>query len=109
MILVALMACLVTQAAPDLSGSWTLDPGRSVAVGGGTGQREAAGGGRGGGLGLGPIPDRLTIRQDALTMTIEEWRGTTQATLKYALDGRNAPNAVPAGRSSGVSAAYVSA
>jgi hypothetical protein len=100
---------LAVQATPELSGVWTIDTNRSVAVGGGAGAREAAGGGRGGGLGLGPAPDRLTIRQDANAITVQERRGTTTTSLKYALDGSKTTNTVPAGRHSGASAVYVTA
>jgi len=98
---------LAIQPAPDLAGVWTIDATRSAAVGGGTGERDTAGGGRGGGLGLGVAPDRLTIRQDAGAIVVEERRGTTITSLRYALDGSKTTNTVPAGRNSGASATYV--
>lgn len=109
-LILTLIACsLAIQATPDLSGTWTIDMNRSAAAGGGTGARDEAGGGRGGGLGLGAAPDRLTIRQDPRTINVEERRGTTTTSLKYALDGSTITNTVPAGRNSGVAATYVTA
>lgn len=107
LMLTLIVSSLAVQTAPDVSGTWTIDVNRSVAIGGGTGERDTAGGGRGGGLGLGTAPDRLTIRQDANAFTVEERRGTTITSLKYALDGTKTTNTVPAGRNSGASATYV--
>jgi hypothetical protein len=107
LILTCVAAFFAAQAPPDLSGTWTIDANRSAAFGGGTGARDTAGGGRGGGLGLGPAPDRLTIRHDVNGITVEERRGTTITSLKYALDGTKTTNTVPAGRNSGASATYV--
>jgi hypothetical protein len=107
LILTFMAVALTAQAPLNLAGTWTIDSARSAAVGGGTGERDTAGGGRGGGLGLGVAPDRLTIRQDATAITVEERRGTTITSLKYALDGSKTTNTVPAGRNSGASATYV--
>jgi len=107
LILALVASSLAVQATPDLSGTWMIDVSRSAAVGGGTGALDTAGGGRGGGLGLGAAPDRLTIRQDVNAITVEERRGTTITSLKYALDGTKTANTVPAGRNSGASATYV--
>jgi hypothetical protein len=107
LILAFVGASLAVQAPGNLAGTWTIDVNRSAAIGGGTGSRDSAGGGRGGGLGLGPAPDRLTIREDAGTITVEERRGTTITTLKYVLDGGKTINTAPAGRNAGGSAVYL--
>jgi hypothetical protein len=107
LILTLIASSFAVQATPDLSGTWAIDAKRSAAIGGGTGARDTAGGGRGGGLGLGPAPDGLTIRQDARTITVEERRGTTITSLKYVLDGGKTTNTAPAGRNAGGSAVYL--
>jgi hypothetical protein len=99
---------LVIPSVPDFSGTWTHDSGRSTSTGGGTGQKEHAGGGRGGGLGLGQVPDRLTIRQEAASLEVEEHRGAATSRIVYALDGRKGTNVVAAGQSAGGSASYAS-
>jgi hypothetical protein len=109
LVLTFVAASFTVQAPPDLSGTWTLDPNRSASTGGGTGARDNEGGGRGGGLGLGPAAEQLTIRQDATAIVIEERRGTTTASLTYALHGGKTTNAVSVGRNSGGSAVYVTA
>ena len=95
------------QTVPDLSGTWSRDPGRSMATGGGSGQRDVEGGGRGGGLGLGPPADQLTIVQTADRLVITERLGEASSTFTYALNGKRTTNRVSRGRNSGGTAAYV--
>ncbi len=89
---------------PDFSGTWKMDAARGSATGGGRG----GGRGTGGGLGLGPSAEVLTIRQDTKTLVVEERRGTDTARMTYAFDGRAVSNTIPAGRSAGAKAIYVS-
>ena len=101
---VLLLTAVVAAQTPDFSGTWNLDTKRSTAVGGGRGSGTGAGGGRGGGLGLGPPPDRLTITQNAATLTVEaRVAGSTRKTV-YALDGRTTTNPLAAGRNGGAAA-----
>ena len=105
---IVLIAALSTpQAVPDLSGTWSRDPSRSTATGGGNGQRDVEGGGRGGGLGLGPPPDQLVIAQTADRLVITERLGEASSTFTYALNGERTTNRVSRGRNSGGTAAYV--
>lgn len=109
-LVVALIAAtLAPQAVPDLSGTWSRDPGRGTATGGGQGQREAEGGGRGGGLGLGPAADQLTIVQTPERLVITERLGEATSAVTYALNGKRTTNRVSAGRNSGGTAASVTA
>lgn len=90
----------VRAQAPDLSGTWRLDPTRSASVGGGRGAGRGTGGGNGtgGGLGLGPSPDSLIIKQDAQSLQIDEFRGAAQTHVVYALDGKKTANSIGSGR-----------
>ena len=99
-------ATLLGQAPPDLSGVWTLDPGRTSAVpsGGGGGSN----GGQGGALGIGPPPESLKITQTPTQLTIEEHRGETAARIVYSFDGRPSRNIVVAGRGTGGTSEAVS-
>jgi hypothetical protein len=101
-----LLSAVVSAQNPDFSGTWILDTNRSSAIGGGTGGG-GGGGGRGGGIGLGPAADRLTITQDATTLTVEERRGASSSRLVYALDGRKMVNTIPAGRNAGAPATSI--
>ena len=107
LIIALIAATLAPQAVPDLSGTWTRDPGRSTATGGGSGQREVESGGRGGGLGLGPPAEQLTIVQTIDRLVITERVGEASSTFTYALNGKRTTNRVSAGRNSGGTAAYV--
>jgi hypothetical protein len=107
-IVIAVLVCAASllPPAPDLSGTWQLDPQRSTAIGGGQGARDGGGGG-GGGLGLGASAEALTIRQTSTSVIIDERRGTTTARLTFRLDGTRTSNTLPAGRNSGASAVCV--
>lgn len=107
LVLALIAAALAPQTVPDLSGTWTRDPSRSAATGGGRGQREAEGGGRGGGLGLGPAANQLTSVQTPDRLVITERLGEATSTFTYALNGKRTTNRVSAGRNSGGTAAYV--
>ena len=107
LILALIVASGAPQTVPDFSGTWTRDPGRSTATGGGNGQRDVEGGGRGGGLGLGPPADQLTIVQTADRLVITERLGEAGSTFTYALNGKRTTNRVSRGRNSGGTAAYV--
>ena len=106
LIIALIAATLAPQAVPDLSGTWTRDPGRSTATGG-SGQREVEGGGLGGGLGLGPPAEQLTIVQTIDRLVITERFGEASSTFTYALNGKRTTNRVSVGRNSGGTAAYV--
>jgi hypothetical protein len=91
---------------PALTGTWTLDGDKTQAVGGGTGNRENAGGGRGGGLGLGVPAESLTIAQTKDRLIVDERRGTTTSRIVYRLDAGGVENVVAAGRNAGTKATY---
>ncbi|HYV99105.1 MAG TPA: hypothetical protein VE967_16735 [Gemmatimonadaceae bacterium] len=95
------------QQHPDFSGTWKQDTSRTQSIGGGTGNRERAGGGRGGGLGLGPPAQELVIVQTAHTLTVTERRDSSSAQTIYALDGKRQTNVMTSGRSSGTTAVFV--
>jgi hypothetical protein len=86
-------AGLMAQARPDFSGTWTLDPDKSVMPQGrGAGQ----GGGRQGGMGGGP----LTITVEGQKMSISRTAGQSGNTITtvYMLDGTDSKNQVTMGR-----------
>jgi hypothetical protein len=91
----------LAQGAPDLSGRWKLDPGRSTSVGGHHGTGRGGGGGRGGGLALGPPPEGLTIAQTATAITIVERGGVGQPRFVLRLDGVSVARDLPRGLRSG--------
>ena len=82
---------------PDFSGAWVLDAAASQALTMGGGGGSGAGTGQGGGLGLGPPAERITIRQNATQLTVEENFGSVRSRLTYRFDGRAAQNSVPVG------------
>jgi hypothetical protein len=87
-----------TQAKPDFSGKWTLDPASAPAApagGGGGGGR--GGGGRGGGGGGAGFGQEFTAKQDANTLTITRQQGGQDVVATYKLDGSESKNTV-AGR-----------
>ena len=103
------------QTRPDFSGTWTFDAARSSVFGGGRGdpgargQRTGPGGGQGGGTGLGAPAERLTIRQDADTLAIDQQFADRSIALTYRLDGKPAANTLMMGRGRAVpDAAYTS-
>jgi hypothetical protein len=89
-------AGLAAQAKPDFSGTWTLDPEKSV-MGGGR-QGGGAGGGRQGGMGNAP----LTITVDGQKLSISRTMGQSGNTVTtvYMLDGTASKNSQP-GRQGG--------
>jgi hypothetical protein len=108
---------LLAQGLPSISGSWSLNNALTASSSGSGGRGTGSGGGTatvgnaarlGGGLGLGPLADRLVIRQDAAKITIDEYRGSAVVTHTYMLNGHATPNPVAAGHSAGASATYVS-
>ena len=100
----ALVEIAAAQTRPDFTGTWVLDAQRSSVSGGGRGdptaggRRTGPGGGQGGGTGLGVPPERLTIRQDANTITIDQDFVDRTVTVTYRLDGKPAANTLPMGR-----------
>jgi hypothetical protein len=83
----AVTAIAFAQARPDFSGTWTLDPARSV-MGGGPGGR-----GPGGPGGPGPAGP-MTVRQTATELVREISRGERTMTMAYKLDGSESTNAM---------------
>jgi len=79
----AVTALAFAQAKPDFSGTWTLDPAKSV-MGGGPGGPP---GGRGPG---GP----MTVKQTATELARETSRGERTMTMTYKLDGTESTNAM---------------
>ncbi len=86
-------AGVLAQAKPDFSGTWTLDPEKSVMGGGRQG-----GGQRGGGMGAAP----LTITVEGNKMSIARTMGQSGNTMTtvYLLDGTVSKNSQP-GRQGG--------
>ena len=85
---VAFVAGVAAQAKPDFSGTWTLDPEKSV-MGGRQGGGQ--GGGRQGGMGAG---QPLTITVEGQKMSISRAMGQSGNTVTtvYMLDGTEAKN-----------------
>lgn len=90
------------QERPTFAGTWTIDDDASATSGGQRGDPggNASGGGgrRGGGTGLGPPATRLTIRQDSLTLVVDEERDEGVTTIRYWLNGNRMRNVIPVGR-----------
>lgn len=81
----AVTALAFVQAKPDFSGTWTLDPAKSVMGGG-------PGGPPGGGAGRGPAGS-VTIKQTTTELTREmTGRGGQTMTVTYKLDGSESTN-----------------
>ncbi|HEX6324046.1 MAG TPA: hypothetical protein VFZ36_10000 [Vicinamibacterales bacterium] len=85
-------AGMMAQAKPDFSGTWTLDPEKSVMP---QGRGAGMGGGRAGGMGGGPI----TITVEGQKMSISRTMGQSGNTVTtvYMLDGTASKNTM-AGR-----------
>jgi len=86
--LVPLLALIVAMAvaAPDFSGSWSLDQSKSDPI--------AMGGGRGGGVAAQPanIDVKMTISQTANELAVVRVMGERTTEMKYALDGKESKN-----------------
>jgi hypothetical protein len=91
----ALAAASPTQAPPDFSGTWVIEPGLGTGTGGGRGGGRGGGTSRGGGLGMGPSPKALVIEQNAKTMTVHQ-TGARVARIVYRLDGTEIKGDLPA-------------
>ncbi|HUF22560.1 MAG TPA: hypothetical protein VMN81_00410 [Vicinamibacterales bacterium] len=90
-------AGMMAQAKPDFSGTWTLDPDKSV-MGGGGGRPGGGGGGRQGGMGGGPLTITVAGQKMSISRTMGQ-SGNTQTTV-YMLDGSASKNTTP-GRQGG--------
>lgn len=87
---------------PDLAGTWTLDPARSSAVGGGQGGGRGQGrSGGGGGLGLGPSAPQIAIAQNATVVVIDETWPAATLRKELKLDGTAAQYVVAMGENAG--------
>jgi hypothetical protein len=92
----ALSVGLLAQGKPDFTGSWVLDPAKSVMGGG-------PGGGMGGGRPGGGAPGPVKIAQTAAELTIEQTMGENTMKTIYKLDGTESVNESPRGKSTIVS------
>jgi hypothetical protein len=86
-----LVAGMVAQTTPNLSGTWTLVPDPNAP--------QAAGRGRGGGM-FGGLGTTATIAQDAKTLTITRTTQAGEVKSVYNLDGSDSPNTMTFGENS---------